>query len=109
MWFARRPRRPADRPDLCPVCRADFVHPVQWRESTDTHQVVVLHCGQCGTWRTETFTDDTLDRFDRRLDDVARQIAEAADRLARDWRSTEADAFATALDRGLIDPGDFAR
>jgi hypothetical protein len=70
--------------------------------------VVLLRCGQCGTWRKDTFADDTLDRFDRKLDEAARQIAEEADRLRREWRSTEADAFAAVLDRDLIDAGDLA-
>jgi hypothetical protein len=69
---------------------------------------VLLRCGECGLWRDAEFTDEALERFDRRLDDATIQIARAADKLHADWRSTEVEAFAEALDRDLIDAGDFA-
>ena len=107
MWLAR-PRRPrAQTPQLCPVCGGDFVYPVRWREVSETHIWVRLRCGGCETWREDIFTDEVLDRFDRWLDEATAQIANEADRLHRDWRSKEADAFAAALDRDLIDAGDF--
>lgn len=109
MWLARLRRRRRGTPDLCPDCGGDFVYPLDWSEATATHQLVLLRCGQCGARRQDTFSDDELDLFDRKLDEAARQIAEEADRLHRAWRSTEADAFAAALDRNLIDAGDFAR
>jgi hypothetical protein len=109
MWLARRRPRSGEDPHVCPLCGGDFVHPVRWEEANDTHIRVRLRCGECETWRDATFTDDVLDRFDRRLDEAAAQIAEDADRLHRAWRSTEADAFAAALDRDLIDAGDFVR
>jgi hypothetical protein len=108
MWLARLRRRRAVDLHLCPVCGGDFVHPVHWEEADETHIWVRLRCGECETWREDTFTDDVLDRFDRTLDKVAGRIADEADRLHREWRSTEADAFAAALDRDLIDAADFA-
>jgi hypothetical protein len=108
MWLARLRRRAVDEPHLCLVCGADFVHPVHWRAADDEHVWVRLRCGECGVWREDQFSDETLDRYDRRLDDDAEQIARAADRLHREWRATEADAFAAALRRDLIDAGDFA-
>lgn len=108
MWLARL-RRYAEQPHLCPVCAGDFVYPVHWHEASETHLWVQLRCGECDTWWEGTFTDDALDRFDRKLDETSRLMADEADRLHREWRSTEADAFAAALDRDLIDAGDFAR
>jgi hypothetical protein len=108
MWLARRRPRRGEEPHLCPLCGGDFVHPVEWREADETHIWMRLRCGECETWREDTFTDEVLDAFDRRLDEAAAQIADEADRLHRAWRSTEADAFAAALDRDLIDAGDFA-
>ncbi len=98
----------AEGPQVCLVCGADFVYPVHWHEHSDTHLWVRLRCGQCGTWREDTFSDAELDSFDRMLDEVCERMADEADRLHREWRSTEADAFAAALDRDLIDAGDFA-
>ncbi len=108
MWLARLRRRGGDEPHLCPHCGADFVCPVEWEPADDAHIWVLLRCGECGTWRDAEFTDEALDRFDRRLDEATMQIATAADRLHTDWRSTEVDAFAAALDRDLIDAGDFS-
>src|SRR4051794_12270264 len=109
MWPSRlrRAKRP-DEPHLCAVCGADFVCPIEWEPVDDVHVWVLLRCGECGAWRQGEFSDAVLDRFDRRLDEAAVQIARAADRLHADWRATEADAFAAALDRNLIDARDFA-
>jgi hypothetical protein len=109
MWLARLRRRRAESLDLCPTCGGDFVYPVQWHEVDETHIWVRLRCGECGASRGDTFTDEVLDHYDRKLDDACEQIADEADRLHREWRSTEADAFAAALDRDLIDAGDFSR
>jgi hypothetical protein len=108
MWLARRRRLGGDEPHLCVVCGGDFVAPVEWQEADEAHIWVRLRCGQCGTWREDEFTDDVLDRYDRRLDEALAVIAREADRLHREWRSREVDAFAAALDRDLIDAADFA-
>lgn len=108
MWLARLRRRRADAPHRSLACGHDFVYPVTWHEADEAHWWVRLRCGECGRWREGTFPDEVVQRFDRRLDQVSRRMAEAADRLHREWRLTEADAFAAALDRGLIDAGDFA-
>ena len=109
MWLARLRRRRAARLDVCPRCGSDFVHPVHWEEADEAHMWVRLRCGQCEHSSEGNFRDEVLDRFDRRLDKAAAQIAAEADRLHRHWRTTEADTFAAALDRDLIDGGDFAR
>jgi hypothetical protein len=108
MWLARLRRRRAENPHLCQICGGDFVYPVDWQEATDTHLWVRMRCGECDSWREDTFTDEALDEFDQKLDVACGQIAEEADRLHREWRTKEADAFAAALDRDLIDAGDFA-
>jgi hypothetical protein len=108
VWLARLPSRSADGPHLCPVCGADSVHQVGWQEADRAHWWVRLRCGECGAWREGTFSDEALEGFERKLDEEAREMAAAADRLHWEWRSREADAFAAALDRDLIDAGDFA-
>jgi hypothetical protein len=108
MWLARLAPWRGRKPHLCPTCGGDFVYPVDWHEASKTHMSVRLRCGECETWREDTFPDDVLEQFDRRLDEAAGQMTDEADRLHREWRSTEADAFAAALDRDLIDAGDFA-
>ena len=109
MWPSRlrRSTRP-DEPHVCHVCGSEFVCPIDWGPADDDYVWVLLRCGECEAWRENEFSDEVLDRFDRKLDEAAIQIARAADRLHADWRSTEADAFAAALDRDLIDAADFA-
>ena len=107
MWLARLRRTGADEPQVCPACGRDFVCPVEWGEASATHIWVRLRCGECGEFREAEFTDEVLDLYDRRLDEAAASIARAAEKLHRDWRAREADAFAAALDRDLIDAGDF--
>jgi hypothetical protein len=109
MRLARLRRRQAAELHRCLACGGDFVHPVCWHEADETHWWVRLRCGECGSWRDGRFTDEVVQRFDRRLDEEAERIADAADRLHREWRSTEADVFAAALHRDLIDVGDFTR
>ena len=58
---------------------------------------MILRCGECGWQREVVVADDVVVRFD---DDVRAD----RERLAR-----EADAFAAALDRDLIDAADFMR
>jgi len=109
MGLARLRRRTAAGPDRCPACGGEFVYLVRWHEADERHWWVLLRCGECGSWRDGRFTDEVLQRFDRRLNEELERIAEAADRLHREWRSTEADVFAAALERDLIDVGDFTR
>jgi hypothetical protein len=106
MWLARQ-RQLARVPERCEVCGSDFVHPIEWGEASDTQMWVRLRCGECETWREDVFGDDELERYERKLDDDAEQIGEAAQRLHAEWRAAEADAFAVALERDLIDAGDF--
>ena len=94
---------------MCQVCGGEFVYPAEWQEVDETHQWVRLRCGACETWREDVFSDEALDRFDRRLDEAAELMADEADRLHWAWRAAEADTFAAALHRNLIDAGDFAR
>ena len=109
MWRATRQPECPQAPQRCAVCGSDFVHPVEWHEVDESHMWARLRCGQCETWRDDVFADDVLDGYERKLDRDAGEIAAAAERLHAEWRTIEADAFAAALDRGLIDAADFAR
>ena len=54
-------------------------------------------------------TDDEAQRFEHELDRGVEQIAAAIVRLDRERIIAEADAIMAALERDLIDPGDFFR
>lgn len=94
---------------VCLHCGADYVNPVEWRAHGDDHWWMLLRCGGCGTHREEIVPDQIAERFDRELDRALDEIGQTADRLRYERLTSEADAFAVALERDLIDAEDFGR
>ena len=92
----------------CAVCHAECVVPVTWETVDEQHWHMVLRCGACGTYRDVTVSDDVARAFERDLDRGASEIRRALQRLDRDHMVVQADAFAIALQRDLIDAADFA-
>lgn len=111
--FVRRSRASPPRPgtglQVCSECHAEHVHPVEWRESGEERWWMLLRCGTCRAEREVTVTNDVAERYGRDLDDAQEVIARAARALDAERLAREADAFAEALERDLIDAGDFAR
>jgi hypothetical protein len=70
---------------------------------------MVLRCGECRRQREVVVADDVVARFDDDLRTAMRAIAVAVERADRERLAREADAFAAALDRDLIDAADFTR
>jgi hypothetical protein len=105
------PVRPPGAPDgglgECRRCRRHFVNPVQWHERDESRWWMRLRCGECGFVREAVVTDDDAVRFDRELDRGVDEIAALITRLDRARMAAEADAFAIALERDLVDAGDF--
>jgi transcription elongation factor Elf1 len=93
----------------CPKCGADFVHPVEWRPHDDDSWWMLLRCGACGASREAIEPNAQADMFDLELDRMQADIRAEADRLERERQAEEAERFAAALDRGLINPDDFER
>ena len=106
----RRARRARLGDDLtrCPVCGHDAVHPVWWEVLDDEHWWIALRCGECWTACEQAVTNELAARFDRDLDRARDEIADEADRLGLEILSTQADAFAVALEQDLIGVEDFA-
>jgi hypothetical protein len=109
----RRARAATSRPDtglqVCSGCHADHVHPVEWHESGEDHWWMLLRCGTCRGESEVTVSNDVAERYGRDLDDALEVIARAARVLDAERLAREADAFAKALERDLIDADDFAR
>jgi hypothetical protein len=105
--FRRRPKHTGEL-DLCHVCCQDRVYPLSWHDTGGGRWWVELRCGECGGYRTGVFGEEALQRFERRLEVSRREIEREADRMHQGWRSAEADVFAAALDRDLIEAHDFA-
>ena len=70
---------------------------------------MLLRCGTCRGESEVTVSNDVAERYGRDLDDALEVIARAARVLDTERLAREADAFAKALERDLIDADDFAR
>jgi hypothetical protein len=125
-WRRRRrdrralgPRRtpvPGSGLHVCPECRAPFVHTVARSRLDTVRWSMRLRCGECTHERDVVVTDDVAARYEDDLRDAARggggregAIPRAPVQQDRERLEREADAFAAALDRDLIDAADFAR
>lgn len=93
----------------CVLCRSDFVVPVQWEPVGDDRWWIFLRCAECGTSREVTVSNAVAKRYDRELAAGTMAITRAAHRLEHERMAAEVDAFVAALQRGLIEPADFAR
>jgi hypothetical protein len=107
--LARRAHRLQSRLVVCVGCYADCVNPVSWHELSETHWWIRLRCGECGFVREVEVTNEEAQRFERELDRGVKQIAAAFVRLDRERMIADSDAMTAALERDLIDPGDFCR
>jgi hypothetical protein len=93
----------------CPACRADAVAVVTLHEHGRDHWWLQLRCGECGAWRVTVLDEQAADRFQRDYETHISLIEKDAERLDRERMELEADVFAQALERDLIDAADFAR
>ena len=107
--LVRPARRLQSRLVVCVGCHADFVNPVSWHELSETHWWIRLRCGECGFVREVEVTNEEAQSFEHELDRGVEQIAAAFVRLDRERMIADSDAMKAALERDLIDPGDFCR
>jgi len=70
---------------------------------------VLLRCGECRREREVVVPLGVVARLDDDIRTATHTIARALERADRERLAREADAFAAALDRDLIDAADFAR
>jgi hypothetical protein len=83
------------------------VYPVTWTESGPADWWVLLRCGGCGTWRDVVASNYAVAAFERVLDQERDVIRAAAERLARESLSAQAETFGAALRLDLIGADDF--
>jgi hypothetical protein len=112
--FNHRSRRPGPAPRagaalrLCPSCRSDCVVPVDHRAADDDHWWMRLRCGECGSGREVTVTNDEAQHYDRALSKGMAVITGVADKLDRESMEHELATLISALRHDLIDASDFA-
>jgi hypothetical protein len=112
-WTARRhaggtTSRPGSGMQVCLACGADYVHPVEWDPVDDDGWWMLLRCGECHAMREVTVANDVAKRFGDDLDGAMDVIGRAARELDGERMAGEVETFAEALQRDLIDAGDFA-
>jgi hypothetical protein len=109
MIFRRRnelePRRSLH---ICDVCGVDTVNPVSVESIDDFHWCVLMRCGACGARTEAVLSNEVAARYDEELDRGWRKIRRAAEALEEENMAEWASSFITALDRDLIDAGDFS-
>jgi hypothetical protein len=93
---------------VCVVCRGDCVNPVAWDEAGEDRWRVTLRCGACGHEHIRELSQDEAGRLMNALDRGYIEIETAAERLERELMTEWVETFAAALQRDLIDAGDFA-
>ena len=69
---------------------------------------LLLRCGQCETYRDVVADDDTANAYERELGRGGAQIRRAVAELDGERMAAQVAAFIVALQRDLIDAGDFA-
>jgi hypothetical protein len=92
---------------VCCSCRSDLVYATERRREGAGRWRLTLCCGQCGGSRDVVIGDGLVQRFDA---DVARGLAAIASditALDRERMTEQVEVFAAALQRDLIDAGDF--
>ncbi len=93
---------------VCDACRSDAVALAEWDRHADGQWWAVLRCGDCGTWHDMVISQAAADRLDNALDAGLMAIAQDLEAIDRERMAAQADAFAVALERDLIDAADFA-
>jgi hypothetical protein len=109
--FSRRTNSPAVDADLvvCRSCRSKYVIPVDLAVQEDKAWWIRLRCGECGFVREVVVSDAAAQDYDGLLNHGMDEIARVLRRQELEQMARDADTFATALERDLLDAGDFLR
>jgi hypothetical protein len=92
---------------LCRRCGGPFTRPVGASPEDAGYWHLELQCGACGDQRGTSVGVGDLRAFYSVVEGQRRRMAQTADELAQERMSAWADVFTSALERDLIDAGDF--
>lgn len=92
---------------VCPVCRGDLVHPVDWRRTGESAWSLRLRCPECETERDVVMGRSEVEQLNRELYRGTQELAREAQRVSRQNFEDEARRFVAALRHGDIQPIDF--
>ena len=92
---------------VCPACEKVLVYPVEWEEASPTHWEVQLRCPNCEWLSVGLFDQESVDRFDERLDHGTEALVLDLKRLTHSNMEEEIERFSLALASDAIWPMDF--
>jgi hypothetical protein len=98
---------PVRQMQRCGQCESELVQPVAWKESFGSSWQVELRCPECEWHGSGVYSQREIDGYDRFLDDGAHALVADLRQLTRENMTVETNAFAAALEAGLILPEDF--
>ena len=101
------PAHPTEDLHLCPDCEQGLVYPTEWEEADETHWEVCLRCPNCEWTTVGLYDQETVDRFDEKLDHGTEALVRDLKRLTRANMEEEVERFACALASDAIWPMDF--
>ncbi|MGZ6563117.1 MAG: hypothetical protein ACXVHB_23340 [Solirubrobacteraceae bacterium] len=91
----------------CVACGGNFIYAPDRRELGDGWCSLNVRCRACQHQREVPMTPRMVTRFDRDVDRGRSAIVHALGLVDLERMTHEAEAFARALERDLIDTGDF--
>ena len=109
-WIERR-RAPATSDDdlrMCGFCGEPFVGPLESGASGESEWRILLRCGNCDCRRVVFVTSEQAAAFECDIERDIVAINRALRVLESERMAAQADAFAAALARDLIDASDFS-
>jgi hypothetical protein len=71
--------------------------------------LLLMRCGECQAWVQGTVGNELAAAIDVELDRQQAEIARALKALEMERMAADVEAFAAALEHGLVDAEDFAR
>jgi hypothetical protein len=102
-----RTRSPGAGLTVCPECHGDWLQPEDRRRLEGERSSMWLRCGQCQIRIHVVLPPDLVARLDAEAAQAVSMISTTVAKLELQRMTIEADTFAIALARDLIDAGDF--
>ena len=107
MLFRRAFGRRGDSLRRCPWCGSRLVGPIAWEPADESHWHIDMRCGDCDHRWIRIADDERAARFDAELDTDVASLRRTLTRLDLERMAVDAETFAVALERDLIEPADF--
>lgn len=92
----------------CPHCESRYVQPTEGKALPDGRVNLTLHCPDCGSWMSGTFSGDRVRELDRQLSVGRAELRACYEKTVRLNMSAELRSLAAALSMDLIGADDFS-